>query len=89
MAGRDGPAWLSPAAPSALGYYLGCCLRWVQLYPRAGAQWFDIAAYPALLTIADSLQCRPAALRAAQAEGLGPAIFTRPTLACPPEGSAT
>ncbi|MGB5067091.1 MAG: glutathione S-transferase family protein [Albidovulum sp.] len=83
------PAWLSPAAPSSLGYYLGCCLRWVQLYPKGGANWFDITAFPALLAIADTLQILPASLRVAAAEGLGPTIFTHPTIACPPEGSAT
>ncbi|MCB2135408.1 MAG: glutathione S-transferase [Rhodobacteraceae bacterium] len=89
MVAADKPDWLRPGSVSALGYYLSACLRWTQLYPTASAGWFDTARVPALMAIAADLQARPAALAAARAEGLGPTIFTAPTYATPPEGSAT
>jgi glutathione S-transferase len=83
------PSWLSPASPSVLGYYVAAILRWLALYPTDRAGAFDLAAYPALHALAASLEARPAATRAALAEGLGDTIFTKPSYACPPEGSAT
>lgn len=86
-AGR--PDWCRPEAPSVLGYYLAALLRWLALYPVATAGWFDLSAHPALQALAAGLEQRPAARRAALAEGLGETIFTRPAHATPPEGSAT
>lgn len=85
----DSPDWLSPAAPSVLGYYVVTLMRWLALYPADRAGWFDLAAHPALHTLAAALESRPAARRAAEAEGLGSTIFTKPSYARPPEGSAT
>ncbi len=85
----DRPDWLSPDAPSILGYYVVTLLRWLALYPADRAGWFDLAAYPALHDLAAALESRPAARKAAEAEGLGATIFTKPSHACPPEGSAT
>jgi glutathione S-transferase len=86
-AGR--PSWLSPETPSVLGFYVVAILRWLALYPTDHAGWFELSEYPALRKLAAALEVRPAALRAAAAEGLGPTIFTQPSHACPPEGSAT
>ena len=83
------PDWLSPEAPSVLGYYVVTLMRWLALYPADRAGWFDLAARPALHSLAAALENRPAARRAAEAEGLGATIFTKPSYACPPEGSAT
>lgn len=83
------PRWLDPETPSVLTWYLACLLRWLGLYPKGGAGWFDLAAHPSLHAIARAMETRPAAQKAALAEGLGNTIFTRPNLACPPEGSAT
>ncbi|MDW4550459.1 glutathione S-transferase family protein [Defluviimonas sp. D31] len=83
------PAWLRPEEPSVLGLYLACLLRWLALYPKGGTGWFDLAAYPALQALALGLETRPAARKAALAEGLGETVFSNPSLACPPEGSAT
>lgn len=72
------PAWLAPDAPSSLGYYLGVMLRWLaQSQPDAPGH-FDSRAYPALRAVIAALERRPAALSVAQAEDLGPTIFTNP-----------
>ncbi len=85
----DAHAPLAPAAPGALEFYLVCCLRWCALYPAGGTGWFDLAATPRLEALARSLDDHPAARAAARAEGLGPAPFSAPAPATPPEGSAT
>ncbi|MCU9847668.1 glutathione S-transferase family protein [Defluviimonas sp. WL0024] len=86
-AGR--PAWLRPETPSVLGLYLCGLLRWLALYPRGGTGWYNLTAFPALHALARGLETRPAARKAALAEGLGETVFSNPSLACPPEGSAT
>ncbi len=83
------PDWFTPDLPSVLGYYVACLLRWLALYPKDGTQWFDLTAVPSLHAIAAAMETRPAARKAALAEGLGETIFTKPSLARPPEGSAT
>lgn len=83
------PSWFSPDAPSVLTLYLACLMRWLGLYPQGGTGWFDPAAYPALHAVASAMERRPAARRAALAEGLGATIFTKPSYARPTEGSAT
>ncbi|MEZ5778364.1 MAG: glutathione S-transferase family protein [Paracoccaceae bacterium] len=88
MAGTR-PDWFLPDAPSVLTFYISCLLRWLALYPRNAADWFDLSGWPSLRDVASAMEARPAATKAALAEGLGATIFTSPTLACPPEGSAT
>ncbi|WP_343081282.1 glutathione S-transferase family protein [Ostreiculturibacter nitratireducens] len=83
------PAWFRPDAPSILTHYISCLLRWLALFPKGRADWFDLSAYPALEAVAAAMESRPAAGAAALAEGLGTTIFTKPSHACPPEGSAT
>ncbi|MFN6952380.1 MAG: glutathione S-transferase family protein [Albidovulum sp.] len=83
------PAWCHPDAPSVLAWYLAALIRWLALYPEDGAGWFDLAAFPALRDLAAALESRPAATRAALAEGLGSTIFTRPSYPRPPAGDAT
>lgn len=83
------PAWCQTDCPSMLTWYLCCLIRWLALYPTDRQGWFDLAAFPALAALATAHQSLPAARRAALAEGLGDAVFTRPSYARPPEGSAT
>lgn len=85
----EAPGWCRPGAPGAIGCYLAPLVRWLALYPRSNPMRPDLAAYPALLSVVSDLERRPAALRAAEAEGLGPTPFTAPTYPAPPEGSAT
>lgn len=86
---RTRPPWFAPDAVSGLGYYICCLLRWLALYPTDRHGWFDLSAFPALHDIAARHETRPAARASALAEGLGSTIFTRPSYARPPEGSAT
>lgn len=83
------PAWLGAGAPSALDLYLAPLLRWSALYPEGGTGWFRLGDYPHLRAMAAGLETRPSVAAAVAAEGLGPAPFTAPRLATPPEGSAT
>ena len=86
QAALDHPALF--AAPCVLSYYTATLMRWPMLYPKAAKRWFKITDYPALHAMAASLETRPAAHAAAQAEGLGATPFTNPHYPCPPEGSA-
>jgi glutathione S-transferase len=74
------PGWCSPAAPSLLGYYLGMLLRWSQFYGPDNPGRVALSDYPALRRLGAALEARPAALRVAEAEGLGPTIFTQPAM---------
>ncbi|MCX8509188.1 MAG: glutathione S-transferase family protein [Rhodobacteraceae bacterium] len=72
------PAWLSPEVPSILGYYIAMLARWLKYNKPGDARHIDFAAYPALNRLAAGLEARPAALKAAEQEGLGATIFTSP-----------
>lgn len=81
------PDYLNAQSPSALGYYICCLIRWINLYPTDRAGWLHLADFPSLYALALALQERPAARRVSTAEGLGQTIFTAPHYADPPEGS--
>ncbi|MEZ0467240.1 glutathione S-transferase family protein [Phaeobacter sp. SYSU ZJ3003] len=86
----DGGIWLAAEDPSILDLYLACLMRWMALYPMSrDRSWFDLADYPRLSAMLHRLEQRPATAAAQTAEGLGPAPFTAPVYANPPEGSAT
>ncbi|GHE05300.1 glutathione S-transferase [Defluviimonas sp. 20V17] len=88
--GAQGHGWLDPDHPSVLCCYLALLLRWPQLYPYdADHDWFDLDDFPFLQKMAARLETRPAFLRAAKAEGLGPTPLSAPRHPTPPEGSAT
>ncbi|MFX0540956.1 glutathione S-transferase family protein [Roseovarius sp. S4756] len=76
-------------APSMIDLYLAPLLRWCALYPVGDTAWFARAALPRLMRICREVEVRPAARRAAKAEGMGDAPFSAPALPDPPEGSAT
>lgn len=84
LAGADRATWLPDAEPSVLGCYLMVMLRWAAFLSAEGDDWFDLAAYPFLKALAERLEQRPAAQRAAAAEGLGPTPFSNP-VAPPPD----
>lgn len=85
----EGHPWLNGAAPSILDFYLVACLRWIALYPRDGAGWWDRGAAPNLQALSARIDARPAARTVADAEGLGTAPFADPAPATPSQGSAT
>lgn len=87
VAARDG--FGGADAPLATDLYLVVMLRWMALYPQDNRSWFDLSQWPALQTLAQGIETRPAARRAADAEGLGATPFAAPAYPHPPEGSAT
>lgn len=80
--------WLDRDGASAQACYLAPLLRWPALYGGT-TDWFDLARWPRLMGFAQRYEQRPAAQRAARAEGLGHTPFSAPTPCNPPEGSAT
>lgn len=82
------PVWLRAEQATALSCYLCPMLRWMAIYPADATDWFDLARWPGLNTLATGIEKRQASLRAAAAEGLGPTPFSQPSLPNPPEGSA-
>lgn len=88
LAGRE-TGWFGAEAPSLLDLYLAPLLRWCALYPVGDTGWFRLARWPRLAALAARIETRPAARRAALAEGLGPTPFSAPRLPDPPQGSAT
>ncbi|WP_278922954.1 MULTISPECIES: glutathione S-transferase family protein [Pseudophaeobacter] len=84
------PSWLGAEQPSVLDYYIAAMMRWMALYPaKNDLSWYQLDHYPHLHRMLAGLENRPATHAAQTAEGLGPAPFTQPQPAIPPEGSAT
>ena len=76
------------APGSALACYLMPLLRWPALYPRGRCGWYRLSDWPALMSLAQLTEARPASQICADAEGLGPKPFSAPQHPNPPEGSA-
>jgi glutathione S-transferase len=84
------PDWLGASTPTALDFYIACCLRWCALYPlNTSHSWFDLNATPALAQMCSNLEAQPCVAALQTAEGLGDTPFTAPSYANPPQGSAT
>ena len=71
------PRWLSAEHPGVLGYYIGILVRWLLLLPPA-PYGIDLADFPNLKVVLAAHEARPAALRVAASDGLGPTPFTNP-----------
>ena len=71
------PRWLSAEHPGVLGYYIGILVRWLILLPPP-PYGIDLADFPNLRAVLAAHEARPAALRVAKADGLGPTPFTNP-----------
>lgn len=84
-AARQHPRLFAAAKP--LGVYTLTLTRWAALYPVDAPRWLDLAAFPALLDLAQAQEARVETPVVARAEGLGPHPFTRPEQPDPPEGS--
>lgn len=83
-----GPTWFRPEAPSLLGYYISCLMRWMALYPKdSDLAWFQLRNTPNLDRLLQTHENCPATAIACRAEGLGPTPFTNPHPPSPPEGS--
>ena len=73
------PDWLSAEHPGVLGYYIGILVRWLILLPPPPYA-LDLAVFPQLRAVLAAHESRPAALRVAEADGLGPTPFTNPRI---------
>lgn len=73
------PRWLSADHPGVLGLYIGILVRWLILLPPA-PYGIDLKDFPALKAVLAAHESRPAALRVAEADGLGTTPFTSPRL---------
>jgi glutathione S-transferase len=71
------PRWLSPDHPGVLGYYIGVLVRWLIALPPA-PYGIALADFPHLHAVLAAHEARPAALRVAASDGLGPTPFTNP-----------
>ena len=77
MLAAQSPRWLSPDHPGVLGYYIGVLVRWLLLLPPA-PYGIRLAEFPCLHAVLAAHEARPAALRVAASDGLGPTPFTNP-----------
>ncbi len=87
QAAAEMPGHFTPGG--ILAPYAACLMRWSVLYPEGQLPWFVLKDYSTLAQMAERLEARPATQHLIRAEGLGPTPFTAPSLASPPEGSAT
>lgn len=72
------PVWLSPDRPGVLGIYISMLLRWARAFPWAEDLAISAQDYTALHQIALACEARPAAQRAAAANGLSGRFFSDP-----------
>ena len=77
MLAAQKPRWLSPDHPGVLGYYIGVLVRWLIALPPA-PYGIRLADFPYLQAVLAAHEARPAALRVASSDGLGPKPFTNP-----------
>lgn len=72
------PSWFSPEQPSILTYHLSMLLRWTAAFPFVPEHAIRSDAFPHLQAIARAMENRPAAIRAAAAEGITGTFFSNP-----------
>lgn len=77
LVATQGPRWLSADHPGVLGHYIGVLVRWLILLPPA-PYGLNLADFPNLKAVLAAHEARPAALRVAESDGLGPTPFTNP-----------
>lgn len=73
------PAWLSPNEVSVLSLWLVMLLRWLRLFPAFPEHRIATSAYPALISIAQGIEARPAVSRVLSREGLAADAFSAAT----------
>ena len=78
FAARAKPDWLCPEKPSILTYHLSMLMRWMNAFPFIAAHSIKPADFPALNAILVAMEQRPAAIRAAAAEGMTGTFFSNP-----------
>jgi len=73
---------------TVIDFYLAVCIRWLQLYPSDEAGWLDLTQFPRLLSLMQSLESRPATIKACLQEGIDGKFFSAARYAQPSEGVA-
>ncbi len=71
---------------SICDFYLGCCVRWAQLYPAEGAAVTstNIMSFSSLARLLRRLEQRPSVQRALEKEGIRGSAFVKPVSPLPP-----
>lgn len=84
--GETGGEWLLPSGFSVCDIYLGCCVRWAQIFPADGpaATRADLSALPALAALLARAERRPAVQSALEKEGIPGPAFIGPISVLPP-----
>lgn len=80
MVSEDQPSWFNHETPSAICYYLGLLMRWMNGFDTTHPAHISSTDYPALHSMLEGLENRRASRACAELEGLGDTIFTKPTL---------
>lgn len=85
MLGEHRGDHLLPWGLSVCDFYLGCCLRWSQLYPAEQAPMSagEVERFPNLVRLLTALQQRPAVVRALTREDISGRAFIAPTARLP------
>jgi glutathione S-transferase len=78
MVAGTAPSYLSSDTPSVLGHYLGMLMRWIRAFPAYPDHAMPASDFPALLAVIQAHESRPAAIRAARAEGLTARFYSDP-----------
>ena len=82
---HDG-TWLLADGPSICDFYLGCCVRWAQLYPETGPALLpeEVGALPKLTAMLGRLQQHASVQRALDRENIAGNAFIQPCSPLPP-----
>ncbi len=85
MLAEHGGDHLLPWGLSICDFYLGCCLRWSQLYPAGHTPMSadEVERFPNLTRLLAGLQQRPSVMRALHREGISGDAFIAPTARLP------
>ena len=74
--------------PTIVDVYLAVCMRWAQLYPVDDVGHIKLQNYPSISDMLCQLESRRLVKSACAKEGIGGAIFSKPSYCEPPEGVA-
>ncbi len=84
LAGRPGE-WFLPSGLSICDFYLGCCVRWAQMYPvgHAAIGFDEVKGLSSLTRLLSALQENDAVRRALSREGISGNAFIDPLVHLP------
>lgn len=85
---QEGHGWFCGKFVSIIDLYVVAMLRWSAIYPAGDTQWFSLARWPSLETLACNIESRPSVASLIKAEGMDTTPFSAPNYPNPPEGVA-